>query len=112
MMSKSLALAVVAGMALAGAAYAGDEAPPAGGEARPSASCSFSPDSHELKIRNTSAKAVLGSGKSVQVSYKYADGSVRNHTFRMSSDVAPRGEVTFPVPFERAPGASCSAKIQ
>src|SRR5262245_50102406 len=104
-MSKSWPWVVVAGMVLAGgAAHAGDEAaPPAEGA---KVQCSFT-DNSQLKLRNTS-KALLASGKTVQVTYKTADGSVRTQDFRMDSDLLGGKDITVRVPVERGKGATCS----
>jgi hypothetical protein len=110
--SKSWPLVVVGGMVLAAAAgaHAGGEGTEGGG--RPAVSCQIASDSHELKLKNASSKATLASGKVVQVTYKYADGSVKTHDFRMSSALGAGNEINLRTPFEHTQGTTCSARIQ
>lgn len=109
-MSKSWPWAMVVGMVLAGGPVsAGDEAaPPAEGA---KVQCTFT-DNSQLKLKNTATRGVLASGKTVQVTYKTGDGSVRTQDFRMDSDLLGGKDITVRVPVERAKGATCSAKIQ
>jgi len=93
----------------AGVAYAGGEGTEGGG--KPAVSCEFAPESHELKLRNTS-KVSLASGKTVQVTYKTADGTVKTHDFRMSSELGAGRDIHIKSPFEPNRGATCSAKVQ